>query len=137
LELDLLVLEPLGGVDDHPQAQRGFDLDVKKTELELLLALGPEALLQRPRISLRAAVGDEKKAVLPLPAELRDLHAAEQKGLGALQGGDGGSKIDLVEPESQHCQSQQADPDADQQAAFEAGHGIFAAPVGCGFMFIG
>jgi hypothetical protein len=105
LELDLLVLEPLGGVDDHAQAQGGLDLDVKKPELESLLALGPETLLQRPLISLRAAVGDEKKPVLPLLAELGDLHPPEQKGLGALQSGDGGGKIDLVEPDPQPRQN--------------------------------
>ena len=66
LELDLLVLEPFGRIDDDSKPQGRFDLHIEVTEFEGWFALGPETLLDRPGRAHRATVGSEKKPVLPL-----------------------------------------------------------------------
>jgi hypothetical protein len=111
-ELDFLILEPLAGVDDHAQAQRSFNLDIKKPKLEVRLAFDPETLLERPGLAFRAAVRDEEKPIPPLRAQLRDQHTPEKKGLGPLQRAGRGSKIDIVEPDPQPHQNHHDQPQA-------------------------
>jgi hypothetical protein len=55
---------------------------------------------------------------------LGDLHAPEQKGLGALQRVARRRKVDVVEPNSHSRQDQKGQPETEEQSSFETGHGI-------------
>jgi hypothetical protein len=60
-KLDFLILEPIGGVDDHAEAKCGFNLGIKKTILEHPFPLIPKALFERPVISTQTTIGDEEE----------------------------------------------------------------------------
>ena len=47
LQLDLFILEPLGGIDEHAQSQRGPDRRIEGTKFKFFFALGPVTVRNR------------------------------------------------------------------------------------------
>ena len=100
LELDFLVLEPLRGIDQHAETQRGLDPRIERSEPEDLPSCASEPVFHGAVGGLSLPIGDKEIAIGALLAELGHGHAPEQEGLGPLQRAAGGDVQRMVEPES-------------------------------------
>jgi hypothetical protein len=96
--LDLLVLEPVGRIDQHAEPERWLDLGIEKTESQLFPTCAAKPLLHRTRLISRDPIGHVGKPIDPTFTELGDRHPPEHEALGPMQRGAGGAEVDKVEP---------------------------------------
>ena len=129
LQLDRLVLEPVGGIDDHADAQGRLDLGIEGPEGDGVSTFISEAIFNRPVLGLRTTIGGEEEAVDPLIRQLGNRHAPEQEGLGALQGGFQVEENDHVEPDPKREREKRNRPESEPERPFQEGHGLRLLPL--------